>query len=439
MNAETEKLLRDFRRHFHKVEDVYSALAMKGSFSLSIEYRDDRIIARNETPNAEETVRFVVLMRRFLSPTDPLYYRNLWQTFKPNLGPDFPQDQMESLEKRIQWLEQGTLPITVNGENLTAEKIYETLSSAEYFDNDATAQKYLEQLGGAPLVDPLLWYSFYDYTLTGFALMSALFQVLKDAGHIGTVSDSQLGTIAERNQCIYCLATDGRTFTSEEHIFAESLGNDKLVLPQGCVCDTCNSGVLSGLDNTLLEFEPIAMMRVLFVPYTKQGRLPKANFQNMTMKKTAPRHIQITAKNKTGRAKNIRQVDDEWTAFTLEWRGRKKFNPRLLGRALYKVALGMVALAQGQEVACSSKYNVARQFITKDEGTPNNLLMRMKAEPHPAVHVAQDSRLPGTAFAIDIFGLMFMLNLEPDPALQLTEELRASHFALYSLDAHSPT
>lgn len=91
------------------------------------------------------------------------------------------------------------------------------------------------------------------------------------------------------------------------------------------VCDKCNNGILSQLDSILLSFEPIAMLQVLFVPYTKSGQLPKANFQNMTVQKTHPNHLKITAKDKTGYFQNERHLGDDWYAFNLKLKGKNSF------------------------------------------------------------------------------------------------------------------
>ena len=69
-------MFRDYKRHYHKVKEVASRLADSGgSFSLQIRAEGNSLSAQNITPNEEETVRFVVLMRRFLNPSDSLYFK----------------------------------------------------------------------------------------------------------------------------------------------------------------------------------------------------------------------------------------------------------------------------------------------------------------------------------------------------------------------------
>ncbi len=78
-------MFRDYKRHYHKVQKVASRLADGGgSFGLQIKFEGKSLSVQNTTPNEEETVRFVVLMRRFLSPSDSLYFKNVWSFILPS-------------------------------------------------------------------------------------------------------------------------------------------------------------------------------------------------------------------------------------------------------------------------------------------------------------------------------------------------------------------
>ena len=74
-----------------------------------------------------------------------------------------------------------------------------------------------------------------------------------------------------------------------------------------------------------------------------------------------------------------------------------------------------------------------RDFIRKGQDFPNNLLMQLECRPHHQCRVAYYDLPEGTSFAIDIYGLTFMLNLEPKPVLELNEILKGAHFALFPL------
>lgn len=424
-------MFRNFKRHYHKVKKVFSELTDSNSFDLNINFKDGRLSAVNTIPTGEETVQFVVLMRRFLSPPDILYYKNIWVRLKDQFSNEIPASDVENIEKVIERLTKGYVSIKINNDELTAEKIYGIISEGGYFTNVEEIKKYLKSLSDTPLVGPLLWHQFYAYTLEGFKLVSTIFDLILRVEQSDKYKSIYPQTTIKKKLCIYCLETNA-SFTSEEHIFPESLGNDTLILVKGMVCDKCNNGILSQLDSILLSFEPIAMLQVLFVPYTKSGQLPKANFQNMTVQKTHPNYLKITAKDKTGCFQNERHLGDDWYAFNLKLKG-KKFIPNRYGRSLYKIALGFVAYDRGLEEACSVRYNKARDFISKGNDFNNNLLIKMETKPHPQVEVTHHSLEVGTPFVIDIYGIIFLLNLEEEPKLELNEELSRLKFSSFPL------
>jgi hypothetical protein len=70
------------------------------------------------------------------------------------------------------------------------------------------------------------------------------------------------------------------------------------VLPAGVVCDKCNNGVLSTLDKVLIEFDPIAMLRVHNAIPTKAAKWPKAQFGDGSMQRLTSGHVHVNvAKN----------------------------------------------------------------------------------------------------------------------------------------------
>ncbi|MCP4425759.1 MAG: HNH endonuclease [Chloroflexi bacterium] len=425
-------LIRDFKHHYHKVRPVADTIAKKGDFKLNVKFDGNELRSEYRLPDEEEVMRFVILMRRFLSPSDSLYFQRTWTIFRKEFAQEIPDSTTKLIDKIIEQLSIGQLGINIDGEDLTSEKIYQILSDGVFFNHDENAQKYLRSLKDLPVVGNLFWHQFYTYTLNGFKLIYMLFDVVL---HIEKCTKYQ--TLARDNanknvQCIYCLTTTG-AFISEEHIFPESLGNDELILPKGFVCDKCNHGVLAELDNALLKFEPIAFLQMQFVPYKKDGKLPEANFQNLSMERKSPKNIVIKAKDKTGQPKGKKHLGDGWYSSTVKIKG-KKLNPKLLGRVLYKIALGMVAFSEGHSQACSQIYDAAREFIRDGKTFQNNLLMRLEGRPHPTVWVARND-LEGTDFVIDIYGLVFRINLEEKSILVLDDELTKAKFSIYPLYA----
>ena len=429
-------LIKSFKRHYHKVKEVAEILAASnGSFSFSYSFKKDKALqSKVETPDDETTIRFVVLMRRFLYPGSVLYYKRIWNALKEHFPAAIPAEHASQLEQFIDVLNKGPFSFIVNQQPVTAENIYHRVADGDYFGrNDEEAVVFLHSLSGTP-AEQLVLYEFYSYNLALFNVASILFDIMLVIERSEQYSNLFQEENSTDTRCIYCLNDNG-TFTSEEHIVPESLGNSDTVLPKGFVCDTCNNEVLSGLDTELLKFDPIAFLKTVFMPHTKDGKLPQAIFPNLTMKKTRPSHIVFKSPSK----KNFTASEPDENGvihFSIKMTGWKKFEPKTIGRALYKIGLGMVAFHQGREVACDSRYDAARAFILSGEDFPNNLLMNKNAKPHPNITSSYYPDLGGTGFQIDIYGLIFLYNLETLPVLEIPEEQLAemnfSSFPLHS-------
>jgi len=420
--------IEKFRRYYHKVRKVVPEFGDSSISSLAIKYQNQNLHTEMNTPAHDETVRLVALMRRFLNTNDDLHYRKMWAYLLDSFGDLIPKEVVEEINKRIERMKRGQIQFKVNDKILTSEDIYNLISEGGYFNDRKEFHQKLDELSNIPIVKPVFWHQFFAYTLDGFYLVSMLFDVIK---LIEKTQEYKLSNRESLNHCIYCLKKSA-PFNSEEHIFPEALGNEELILPRGYVCDKCNNGVLSRLDNFLLEFEPVSFLRVIYSPYTKAGKLPKASYQNISIRKTHPRNIVLTAKDKSGWVKNLKEMEDGQISFSINIKG-KKFDPKMIGRALYKIALGTVAYDQGFEVACDPKFDMARAFILKGEDFPSNLLILSNGKPKPEVTVEHQELSDGTPFLIDIFGILFLLNLQPHPCMELNEYLRRTGFKAFPL------
>lgn len=80
-------------------------------------------------------------------------------------------------------------------------------------------------------------------------------------------------------KCILC--NDGLSFTSEEHIVPESLGNDILVLAKGWVCDVCNN-ICSGFENRVLSKSILGIERCRQGVITKKNKPASAITENIS-------------------------------------------------------------------------------------------------------------------------------------------------------------
>jgi hypothetical protein len=432
-------LFRTFKRHYHKVKEVYATLVnVNGSFSYQITYRQSSIQTKLENSHEEETIRFVVLMRRFLNPLDILYYKKPWSVLKEQFPEAISAGRVSQLEGVMEKLTKGAVGININQQDFTAENVYHTIANGDYFGkSDDEAAALLQTLANMPL-GHLLIYEFYNYNVAFFHVTSMLFDILLEVGKDERYSSFFHDEVITDKRCIYCLSDTGM-FTSDEHIVPESLGNYDTVLRKGFVCDTCNNEVLSRLDEALLDSDLLGFLKTLFMPYTKAGKLPQAEYQNFSMKKTRPNHIVFIEKTKKKSFTFDSKDENGYTRFSIKMKGRKKFDPIIIGRALYKIGLGMVAFYQGKEIACENKYDAARGFIRGERYFHNNLLMSENNKPHPHITSRWDTSWGGTCFLIDIYGLVFLFNLEETPEIAFSEEqLKQMNVISFSLQSPMP-
>jgi hypothetical protein len=54
-------------------------------------------------------------------------------------------------------------------------------------------------------------------------------------------------------------------------------------------------------------------------------------------------------------------------------------------------------------------------------------------KPKPEVTVQHQELSDGTLFSIDIFGILFLLNLQPRPCMELNEDLKRAGFKAFPL------
>lgn len=429
-------LIRSFKRHYHRVKHMMPGLYSTGSFSFELKFdHQTGTQAKNETPDEGETIRFVNLMRPFLNPKDSLYYRNVWHSLQENFANELTPETVGRVKTFIDEMNKGYIPIKYNDDDLTAEKIYELVAEGQYFTEIEEILRRLNEMIGVPIFAPLLYHAFYSYHERAFVLATYLLKIIHQLEQSATGKSLFAITNGSNNRCIYCLSTSG-DFTAEEHVFPESLGNDELILPKGLVCKECNNNVLSLLDSALIDFPPIALLRVQYLPYTKKGKLPKADFENATVERTHPRHIKCSAKGDSRIITDETELDDGRVTFKVHLEGKKNYDPCTLGRALYKIALGMAALDKGQEYACSNKFDAARQFVLVGRAAPNKLLYCKNGKPEPQIQITSYLDLPeGTFVTMSIFGVLFALNLEESPPMTINQLLSQAGFDFFPENA----
>jgi hypothetical protein len=155
-----------------------------------------------------------------------------------------------------------------------------------------------------------------------------------------------LRTTAEERGCLFCRRGDGG-FIGREHVFPESLGNTEIVLPSGVVCDRCNNGVLSELDQVICEFMPVAVRRTILGIRSKAGKIPAFRFCEGTVEHVpgtdgADPNLILNSHTSPGMLRETGRLSGG--RLSLEWKGSggRRMTPRYasqLSRGLLKSAL----------------------------------------------------------------------------------------------------
>jgi hypothetical protein len=151
----------------------------------------------------------------------------------------------------------------------------------------------------------------------------------------------------------------------------QSLGNSDLVLPPGVVCDTCNSGTLSLLDQGLCDFGPLKLRRTMLGVPSKAGKVPTFRYAEGTIEYQAPINggeptlILRNPSPKFG-LREVERFTDGRVMF--EWNGSgggRRLTPRYasdLSRALLKAALECAWIDHG-EMALESRFDHVRAAV----------------------------------------------------------------------------
>ena len=425
-------IYRAFKKHYQVCKDVYKMMSSTGGFQFNWHATPTSSEAKLETPDSELTMRFVVVMRRFLNPDDRLYYKSVWATLQDEFGEALPVELRTDIDETVSVLNTGLMRFEMNGEVLTAERMYQIIADGVRFGREAQCVEFLRSIEQVPMVGPLIWHQFYSYTESALGLASMLYAAISAVEK--TDKYNELYGDSTVHKCIYCLSTAG-PFMSEEHIIPESMGNHDFVLPPGYVCDPCNHGVLSGLDDELRTSPLFIVQWVNAVEFTKKGKLPEARLGNLTMKRTDPLNVSWIADPDSDAIRVGKQLPDGMTQLHFKDTLPKRFDDTIVARALCKIGLAAVALDFGHEYVLTSRFDAARRFIQEGGEFRNNLLIckwmtmrtdiRMQYNHLPAV--------PGTVMMHQIYGVMLIMNLEEQPKLKLNPDLRSAGFVSFPL------
>ncbi len=155
-------------------------------------------------------------------------------------------------------------------------------------------------------------------------------------------------------RCIYCQDSEG-SFSTKEHFFSESLGGGEwAILPDGLVCDTCQSYFGSKVEKTAISDWPFNFVRFNMAIPTKKKKPVQmdTDLGHMTAYKL-PGYSMVHPKCESPTAHKSRFRETTIPAFPQE--------PRLVCRVLVKMAIG--SLAQDKSVDVFAKrFDTARRF-----------------------------------------------------------------------------
>lgn len=151
--------------------------------------------------------------------------------------------------------------------------------------------------------------------------------------------------------CMYCFS-DASAAKGVEHIIPESLGY-KEVLPQGYVCDNCNSYFGTSIDKSIVHNRIIAFQLLADRTSGKKGKPRKQIGKRLSSLPNGRVGIMLGPATVTSGTK---QID-----FKLEQ--NKEFDDLEFARGVHKIALNCLAKWRGNGEALSHKYNHLRRYI----------------------------------------------------------------------------
>jgi hypothetical protein len=210
--------------------------------------------------------------------------------------------------------------------------------------------------------------------------------------------------------CLYCERED-REFKGNEHVVPESLGNNNLILPKGVVCDQCNNGVLSQLDNHLVNFPLFGVMRNIYDIKSKStGRVPEARYADVHLSQLDEKNIKIRVLRKQSYSRTEHGFNFTITPKRYRRRDRKK-----LARCLFKIAIGLIYIDHG-EMAWSKRFRPIKRMILGEIDFNGYILLVRTGNPEPICKFTYDfvevANQPTVFFRASFFGITFLTDLE---------------------------
>ena len=399
------KDLRRFKSAYHRARDPATKLI--GDFKFQLNQQGRSLQVSRLGPDESEALRLAILLAEFASPDGDLFFEELVTTFKESviIKPELD----EELSRAVRLTRKSPIPYSVDGEPIDGPEIFSLFGGGNLFRADLSRENTLKKVtGGQELGCEFMRYLFLCYCVQVWEFLVWFYGIVREKELEGSCSAPEPNQI-QVPKCLYCLTEEGE-FTSVEHIYPESLGNTEFVLPRGSVCNNCNNTVLAGRDHYLLRHELVAVPRVLTMDVNpKTGKYTKAATPGFRLERMGPRLVRV---HDMGMSRSDKIAFDQGE---LRWRSQP-FDPLELGRSLFKIGLGMIALEKGHIAALHPRYDAARRFVMGEDGFTNYLYMLFPSDGF--VHEISDTLIVGEVGSImemSLFGVKVVFNLEHYP------------------------
>jgi HNH endonuclease len=179
--------------------------------------------------------------------------------------------------------------------------------------------------------------------------------------------------------CIFCRASS-HSSVSREHIVPESLGNRKIRLPRGVVCDKCNNYFSRKIEDPLLNSLFFSQERFMHSIPNKEGRIPPSHglLFPLGIPVSIGRHPgneqSIYATRDSDNDRLVRHLMHSKTNTAYFPAATGISNKRLMARMLGKMALEALALRAieagigTEEITHKKELDELREFVRYDRG-----------------------------------------------------------------------
>ena len=163
-------------------------------------------------------------------------------------------------------------------------------------------------------------------------------------------------------KCIYCRdATDGTE--RPDHPALQALGTRRMPLPCGAVCDACNDYVKE-LDRHVCNHNHIATMILSAGIIGSKGRIRRSLHEDQVFS------YDLRTRTVTIRPNRRVSVERQGSrlAFSDPGPGLGNFDPWKFSRGLHRIALGVLAMSSGCDVALEERFDGVRNYIRRPKG-----------------------------------------------------------------------